>query len=147
MNLKHVGVKRKLPKSGELLQIEARRFENLDRLLPCLAIYLIAAWRTLLLCRLGRSCPDLDCEAVFDPSEWKAVWVATQGSAPPQTPPGLKKRLTLIAQLGGYDNRPGRKDPPGPQTVWLGLQRMRDLAWAWNAFGPGSANPAKAKDV
>ena len=132
-------------KSG--CRVEARRFENLDRLLPCLAIYLIAAWRTLLLCRLGRSCPDLDCEAVFDPSEWKAVWVATQGSAPPQTPPGLKKMLTLIAQLGGYDNRPGRKDPPGPQTVWLGLQRMRDLAWAWNAFGPGSANPAKAKDV
>ena len=132
-------------KSG--CRVEARRFENLDRLLPCLAIYLIAAWRTLLLCRLGRSCPELDCEAVFDPSEWKAVWLATQGSAPPQTPPGLKKMLTLIAQLGGYDNRPGRKDPPGPQTVWLGLQRMRDLAWAWNAFGPGTANPAKAKDV
>jgi hypothetical protein len=37
--------------------------------------------------------------------------------------------IRLIAQLGGYVNRPGRKDPPGPQTVWIGLQRMHDLAW------------------
>jgi Transposase DNA-binding/Transposase Tn5 dimerisation domain len=128
-------------KSG--CRVEARRFEHLERLLPCVAIYLIAAWRTLMLCRLGRSCPDLNCEAVFDPSEWKAVWMTTQQSAPPKDPPRLPEMLTLIAQLGGYVNRPGREDPPGPQTVWLGLQRMRDLAWAWNTFGPG-ARAAKA---
>jgi hypothetical protein len=123
-------------KSG--CRVEDRRFEDLDRLLPCVAIYLIAAWRTLMLCRLGRSCPGLNCEAVFDPSEWKAVWMTTQGSAPPKAPPQLAEILKLIAQLGGYVNRAGRKDPPGPQTIWLGLQRMRDLAWAWNTFGPGA---------
>ena len=47
--------------------------------------------------------------------------------------------LKLVAQLGGYVNRPGRADPPGPQTVWLGLQRMYDLARAWQTFGPGAA--------
>jgi hypothetical protein len=125
-------------KSG--CRVEERRFEHLDRLLPCVAVYLIVAWRTLMLCRLGRSCPDLDCEAVFEPAEWKAVWMVIHREAPPAVPPRLAEMIKLIAQLGGYVNRPNRKDPPGPQTVWLGLQRMRDLAWAWNTFGPGQ-NP------
>lgn len=128
-------------KSG--CRVEERRFEALERLLPCVAVYLITAWRTLMLCRLGRSCPDLNCEAVFDPSEWKAVWQVTHKGALPKDPPRLETMLKLIAQLGGYVNRPGRKDPPGPQTIWLGLQRMRDLAWAWNTFGPGAAPAAE----
>jgi len=46
--------------------------------------------------------------------------------------------IALVAQLGGYVNRSNRKDPPGPQTIWLGMQRMYDLAQAWDAFGPGA---------
>ena len=49
-------------KSG--CRVEERRFEHIDRLLPCIALYWIIAWRTLMVCRLGRSCPDLDCEAI-----------------------------------------------------------------------------------
>ncbi len=123
-------------KSG--CRIEQRRFEQIDRLLPCLAVYLIIAWRILFACRLARSCPDIDCEAVFEPSEWKSVWTAIHRYPPPQTPPRLESMVRLIAQLGGYVNRPNRRDPPGPQTLWLGLQRMRDLAWAWDVFGPGA---------
>ena len=44
--------------------------------------------------------------------------------------------VQLIAGLGGYVERP--KNQPGPQTVWIGLQRMYDLAWAWDTFGPGA---------
>lgn len=123
-------------KSG--CRVEERRFEHIDRLLPCLAVYLIVAWRTLMLCRLGRSSPDLNCEAVFDPSEWKSVWMAVQRTSLPANPPRLIEILKLIARLGGYMDYPNRKDPPGPQTIWLGLQRTRDLAWAWNTFGPGA---------
>ena len=126
-------------KSG--CRVEERRFEELDRALRCVAVYLITAWRTLLLCRLGHSCPDLDCEAVFEPAEWKSVWVKTKREAPPARAPGLGEMVRLVAQLGGYVNRPGRSDPPGPQTVWLGLQRMRDLAWAWDTIGPGATKP------
>jgi hypothetical protein len=128
-------------KSG--CRVEKRLFEHLDRMLTCMAVYLIATWRTLFVCRLGRSCPDMDCEAVFEPSEWQAVWVAVQGQKLPHRSPRLAEMVRLVAQLGGYINRPGRADPPGPQTIWLGLQRMRDLAWAWDLFGPG----AKKKDV
>jgi hypothetical protein len=123
-------------KSG--CRVEERRFEHIDRLLPCLAVYLIVAWRTLMVCRLGRSCPDIDCEAVFEPSEWQSVWMAIHRKAPPRRSPKLVEMLRLIGQLGGYVNRPNRTDPPGPQTIWLGMQRMRDLAWAWDTFGPGA---------
>jgi hypothetical protein len=123
-------------KSG--CRVEERRLERVERLERSLAVYEIIAWRTLYVCRLGRSCPDLDCEAVFEPSEWKAVWMVVQRKAPPKKPPRLADMVRLIAQLGGYVNRPQRADPPGPQTVWLGLQRMRDLAWGWDTFGPGA---------
>lgn len=123
-------------KSG--CRVEERRFEQMDRLLPCVAVYLIVAWRTLMVCRLGRSCPEMDCEAVFEPSEWKSVWMAIHRKAPPCRPPTLAAMLRLIGQLGGYVNCPNRPDLPGPQTIWLGLQRMRDLAWAWDTFGPGA---------
>jgi Transposase DNA-binding/Transposase Tn5 dimerisation domain len=119
-------------KSG--CRIERRRFEHVDRLLPCLALYLIVTWRTLFVCRMGRSCPDLDCEAIFEPSEWKAVWVAVHHKKLPKQTPRLSEMVHLVARLGGYVER--RNSEPGPQTVWIGLQRMYDLAWAWNSFGP-----------
>jgi hypothetical protein len=125
-------------KSG--CRIERRRFEHIDRVLPCLGLYLIVAWRTLFVCRMGRSCPDVDCEAVFEPSEWKAVWVAVNRKQPPKNPPRLGEMVHLIASLGGYIEQ--RNSEPGPQTVWIGLQRMYDLAWAWEAFGPDARSGA-----
>jgi hypothetical protein len=119
-------------KSG--CRIERRRFEHVNRVLPCLAICLIVAWRTLFVCRLGRECPDLDCEAIFEASEWKAVWVAVHGKKPPRKTPRLAAMVHLIASLGGYVERPNSE--PGAQTLWIGLQRMYDLAWAWQSFGP-----------
>jgi hypothetical protein len=121
-------------KSG--CRIERRRFEHVERILPCLALYLIVAWRTLFVCRMGRACPDLDCEAIFEPSEWKAVWMAVRKKKPPKKAPRLGEMVHLIASLGGYVERPGSE--PGAQTVWIGLQRMYDLAWAWDSFGPGA---------
>lgn len=120
-------------KSG--CHVEERRFEHIDRLLTCLAVYLICAWRTLYVCRLGRSCPDLSCEAVFEPAEWKSVWKVVRRDDPPAEPPSLGIMVRLIAQLGGFVNRK-RADPPGPQTVWIGLQRMHDFALCWELFGP-----------
>lgn len=121
-------------KSG--CRIERRRFEHVDRVLPCLALYLIVAWRTWFVCRRGRSCPELDCEALFEPSEWKAVWTAVQNKKAPKKVPGLSELVHLIASRGGDVERPPRE--PGTQTVWIGLQRMYDLAWAWDSFGPGA---------
>jgi len=122
-------------KSG--CRVEERLFEHLDRLLNCLAVYLIVAWRTLYVCRLGRSCPELNCEAIFEPAEWKSVWKVVLRKDPPPEPPPLDVFIRLVAQLGGYVNRK-RAAPPGPQTVWLGLQRMHDIANCWLLFGPAA---------
>jgi hypothetical protein len=128
-------------KSG--CRVEERLFEHIDRLLPCVAAYLIVAWRTLYVCRLGRSCPEMSCEAVFEPAEWKSVCQVVCGEVPSK-PPTLAEMVKMVAQLGGYVNRK-RDDPPGPQTVWLGLERVHDFALCWQTFGPAAA--LEAKDV
>jgi len=30
----------------------------------------------------------------------------------------------------------GKAEMPGPQTTWIGLQRVHDFARAWKLFGP-----------
>ena len=117
-------------------RVEQRQFETIDRILNCLAVYSIVAWRIMHLCRLGRECPDLDCEVVFEPCEWKAVYTAIKREDPPQTPPRLNEMIRLVASLGGYVIR--KSTQPGPQTLWIGMQRVHDLSTAWNAFGPDS---------
>jgi hypothetical protein len=118
-------------------RVEERRFETLERMLACAAIYLIVAWRVLLVSRLGRKFPDLDCTVLFDDSEWRAVWAVTHRGEPvPSTPPPLSVMIRLVASLGGYVDRPSRPDPPGAETLWKGHQRMFDFAQAWEAFGP-----------
>ena len=67
-------------------------------------------------------------------SEWKAVWMATYRKKPPKKAPKLREMVHLVASLGGYVER--KNSEPGPQTVWVGMQRMYDLAWAWDTFGP-----------
>ena len=119
-------------KSG--CRIENRQFETLDRLLNCLVVYSIIAWKIMYLCRLGRECPDLDCEIIFEPSEWKSVYMTVRTEEPPSTPPTLNEMIRMIATLGGYVNR--RSTQPGPQTLWFGLQRVHDLSTAWETFGP-----------
>jgi hypothetical protein len=125
-------------KSG--CRIQQRRLEQLNRTLACTAVYLIVAWRSLYACRLGRSRPKIDCEAVFDPAEWKAAWKIVHRQDPPARPPPLMEVVRLVAQLGGYVNRP-QASPPGPQTLWLGFQRVHDFALCWNQFGPGASKP------
>jgi hypothetical protein len=119
-------------KSG--CRVEERQFETLDRLMHCVAVYSIIAWRIMYLCRLGRECPDLDCEVVLEPSEWKAVYATVKRMDPPSTPPRLNEIIRMIASMGGYVNR--KSTEPGPQTLWVGLQRVHDLSTAWQAFGP-----------
>jgi len=119
-------------KSG--CKVERRLFEKLPRTLNCLAVYSIIAWRVMYLCRLGRECPDLNCEVVFSPSEWKSVYAVVRRQPLPDQPPRLNELIRMIATLGGYVDRP--KTEPGPQTLWIGLQRLHSFSLAWDTFGP-----------
>ena len=115
-------------------RVEGRQFEQLDRVLNCVALYSIIAWRVMYLCRLGRECPDLDCEVVFEPSEWRSVYTLVKQEPLPSSPPRLNEMIRMIASLGGYVLR--KSTHPGPQTLWIGLQRVHDLSTAWETFGP-----------
>ncbi|MOA46866.1 hypothetical protein D3C78_1694320 [compost metagenome] len=89
-------------------------------------------WRVLYSLMLGRSCPDLSCELVFEAREWQAAYMVAKRCMPPQTPPSLGEVVMLIASLGGYLGRK-HDGPPGPKAMWTGLQRLRDFVIAFEA--------------
>jgi len=122
-------------KSG--CKVESLQFEDMDRLLPCLAMYLIVAWRVLMICRLGRNMPETSCEIVFDESEWKSTYrIMNPKQELPKKPPTMNEMILMIGELGGWVSTPGKTEMPGPQTTWIGLQRVCDFARAWKMFGP-----------
>ena len=45
----------------------------------------------------------------------------------PEKPPSLREMVRRVAALGGFLGRKGDGEP-GTQTLWLGLERMDDLA-------------------
>lgn len=121
----------KILKSG--CQIEELQFKDYKRLEPCIALYMIIAWRVLYLVMLGRKCPELPCNVVFDENEWKAVYAITQKKLPPSNPPPLSEIIIMVAVLGGFLNRK-YDGHPGPKVIWRGIQRTRDLAIAWETY-------------
>lgn len=127
-------------KSG--CRVEKRLFEEIERSMNSLALYSIIAWRVLYLTQLGRTCPEMECDVVFDESEWKAVYTVTHHKRAdfclPEKPPALNEMIKMIASLGGYIDRPWQNSNPGPKSLWIGLQQVHSLSTGWLAFGPGS---------
>jgi len=112
-------------KSG--CKVEEMQLEKLERLEPALAFYMIIAWRVLYLTMLGRECPELPCNLVFADEEWQAIYLVAKRRPPPDVPPSLDTMVRMVAGFGGFLNRKG-DGFPGPQTIWIGLQRGRDFA-------------------
>jgi hypothetical protein len=121
----------KILKSG--CGVEELQLQTVDRLKPCLSLYMIIAWRILSMTMLGRSCPDMPCTAVFDEEEWQAVYRVVHRSPPPEAPPSLNAMIRMVASLGGFLNRKG-DGQPGVQTIWIGLQRTKDFVIAMEAL-------------
>ncbi len=124
-------------KSG--CQIEELQLESTERLEPALAVYMIVAWRVLYLTTLGRECPNMACDAVFEKKEWHAIYLVSQRKAPPAEAPPLNDVLGMLAGFGGHLGRK-HDGPPGPKSIWIGMQRVRDFVFALeakNAMEPG----------
>lgn len=81
---------------------------------------------------LGRTCPEMDCEAVFEREEWQAAWLAARKSLP-NKPPKLNEVIQVIAGFGGFLGRKG-DDEPGAKALWIGLQRVMDFAMGIRAM-------------
>jgi hypothetical protein len=42
---------------------------------------MIVAWRVRFLTLLGRECPEMPCDVVFEQAEWQAVYLVTERMA------------------------------------------------------------------
>jgi len=113
-------------------RVEELQREIRERLEPALAFYMIIAWRVLVLAMLGRDCPEMLCDVVFATEEWRAVYLVTQRQPPPEEPPSLDTMVRMVAGLGGFLNRTA-DGFPGPQVLWIGLQRAADFVLALDA--------------
>jgi hypothetical protein len=121
----------KILKSG--CNIEKLQLSDKERFDPCLAMYLIIAWRILFTTMLGRVSPTLDCECIFEPIEWQTAYVMLYEKPPPTQPPSLKDTLKIIAQLGGFLGRK-HDGEPGPIVMWKGLRNLYEHIKAREAF-------------
>jgi len=113
-------------------RVEQMQFHHIDRVRTALAFYLVIAWRVLFLTLLGRKSPQLPCDAVFATEEWHAIYIVARRQPPPKDPLPLDDVIRMMARFGGFLNR--KNDGfPGPQAIWVGLQRARDFALAMEA--------------
>ena len=113
-------------------KIEELQLEDISRLEPCVALYMVIAWHVMYLTMLGRTCPDLPCDTVFEDYEWRTAWAVANKEKAPETPPSLQEMIIIIAKFGGYLNR--KNDfPPGAKAMWIGLQKLRNYVEGFRA--------------
>lgn len=126
-------------KSG--CRIEQRQLASADRLQAALALDLVVAWRLYHLAQLGRQTPEVPCTVFFEDYQWQALVVyLSRNPQPPPRPPTVRQARLMVAQFGGFLGRKGDGNP-GTQTLWLGLQRLEDLAAMYHVMRRPSASP------
>ena len=116
-------------------KVEALQLSSIERLELALALFMIIAWRVQMLMRLGRTCPEMDCEVMFERDEWQAAYIVARKPIPEQ-PPSLNTVVCLIASFGGFLGRKGDGEP-GVKTIRAGLQRVMDFAAGIRAYKAG----------
>jgi hypothetical protein len=130
-------------KSG--CRVEARQLSTRDRLQRALAIDMVVAWRIMNLNKAARLQPDAAADQWLSTTEWQALYCYVHGTqSVPSQPPTIRQAVDWIAQLGGFLARKS-DGPPGPMTLWRGLQRLHDIVESWQAFGPGSRRNSQRK--
>jgi hypothetical protein len=113
-------------------RIEKLQLTKAERIKPAIVLYMIVSWRIMYVMQIGRVCPDLPCDVVFDEAEWRAVYHVVK-LKPAMEKPSLSEMVKMIASLGGFLGRKGDGEP-GAQSMWQGIGRARDFALAWLLF-------------
>ncbi len=130
-----IEVYHKVLKSG--CRTEDRQLKSRAQLEACLAIDMVVAWRIYYLTHRSRHEPHQPCSVNFEEHEWKALYFFVHRTPQvPQKAPPLREAVRMVAQLGGFL---GRKcdGEPGPQTLWRGLQRLKDIANCYKIMTSG----------
>ncbi len=88
-----------------------------------ITLYMVSAWRIMLMTLLGRETVDLPAEVFFTESELKMMEVYAQTyKVPAHT--DLKSAIRLVAMMGGYMDRKN-DPPPGHEIMWRGYARLQ----------------------
>jgi len=105
-------------------RVEKLQLDTKERLEKAFALYIIVAWRIMFLMRLGRTCPDLPADLVFDPLEWTLSFRLGK-KALPDGIPTLNQVVRNLAMLGGFPGRKGDGEL-GAKSIWIGYSRVLD---------------------
>ncbi len=131
----------KVLKSG--CRIEDRQLEAADRLIRCLTLYSVIAWRILYAAMLARAVPDAPCTVLLDEDEWQGLYCRIHRVAvTPPKPPTLRQAVRWIAQLGGFLGRK-QDGEPGVTVLWKGFQHLADVTAMYRIMRPAPTTPAR----
>ena len=113
-------------------RVEKLQLMEAERIKPAIVLYMIVAWRIAYVMKLGRVCPHLPCNVIFEDAEWRAVYHVVKRK-PAVEIPTLSEMVKMVGSLGGYLGRKG-DGAPGAQSMWQGIMRTRDFALGWLLF-------------
>jgi hypothetical protein len=131
----------KVLKSG--CRIEDRQLEAAERLIRCLTLYSVIAWRILYATLLARAAPEVPCTVLLDAEEWQGLYCRIHRVAiAPAKPPTLRQAVRWIAQLGGFLGRK-RDGEPGVTVLWKGFQHLVDIAAMYRIMHSPSPTPTR----
>jgi hypothetical protein len=124
----------KVLKSG--CRIEDRQLESAERLIRCLTLYSVIAWRILYATMLARATPNVPCTVLLDEDEWQGLYCRIHRvSLAPAKPATLRQAVRWIAQLGGFQGRKGDGEP-GVNVLWKGFQHLVDITAMYRIMRP-----------
>ena len=119
-------------KSGT--KVEAVRLQTKDRLLRCIALLSVIAWRLYWLAHINRHAPEADCTSVLTETEWHALYCITHKThILPEKIPTVSEAVIWIAKLGGFLARKSDGNP-GVTVIWRGWKRLTDIAATFAIF-------------
>ena len=108
-------------------RVEKLRNTSAERLKRAIAIYLVIAWRVMLMTLLGREVPDLPPQVLFSEIELEVLEAFARSRRDLKSPARLGDATHLVARLGGYL---GRKNdyPPGHEAIWVGYTKLEAMS-------------------
>lgn len=107
--------------------IEKLQPEKVERLTKLIEMYSIIAVRIMRVTYLARSEPDISCETVLTPTEWKILYRTVKRTANvPVKPPTIKEASIMIAQLGGFAGFKSAGSP-GIKVIWWGMTKLMTI--------------------
>ena len=117
----------KVLKSG--CKVENLRLRQAASLHNLITIYMVTAWRIMLMTLLGRAVSDLPPEVIFTDDEMAMLELYARNYKLLK-PVDLPSAIKLVALMGGYMDRK-HDPPPGYTVMWRGYARLQLRAIAY----------------